>query len=90
VESDEAFDKTETKDPWGSLPIDAADPQAEPEYRIYVDSRDGVPVVRDVCGEEKLALALAVVRAWFPNDHVYVREIMETVRHVYPPIFPRK
>ncbi len=58
----------------------------EPEYRIYASSQDGVPVIRDICGDERLRLALAVVREWFPEDTIFVREVIEIVREAAGPI----
>lgn len=57
----------------------------EREYRIYTSSQNGVPVIRDICGDERLALALAIVRKWFPQDTVFVREVIEIVREVTAP-----
>ncbi len=58
----------------------------EPEYRIYVSSQDGVAVIRDICGDERLRLALGIVRGWFPNDTIFVREVIEIVREVTAPL----
>lgn len=57
----------------------------EREFRIYVESRGAEPVVRDICGEKDKDLAVAIVRAWFPNDYIHVREVLETAVETYPP-----
>jgi len=61
----------------------------EPEYRIYASSQDGVAVIRDICGDERLKLALAIVKEWFPEDTIFVREVIEIVREVSMPINER-
>lgn len=55
------------------------------EYRIYVSSRGEVPVLCDIYGDEHLAIAKAVVAAWFPKDTIFVREVIELVREVLAP-----
>src|SRR6266567_7652386 len=62
----------------------------EPEYRIYASSQDGVAVIRDISGDERLRLALAIVREWFPEDTIFVREVIEIVREVTAPINGRQ
>ncbi len=61
----------------------------EPEYRIYASSQDGVAVIRDISGDERLKLALAIVRGWLPKDTIFVREVIEIVREVSAPINER-
>src|SRR6266567_4687028 len=62
----------------------------EPEYRIYASSQDGVAVIRDISGDERLKLALAIVRGWLPKDTIFVREVIEIVREVTAPINGRQ
>jgi len=59
--------------------------EEESEYRIYISSRGGAPVVRDIVGETELALHIAEVRTAYPTDTIYVREVFETVKAVITP-----
>ena len=59
--------------------------EEESEYRIYISSRGGAPVVRDIVGEEQLARHIAEVRTAYPTDTIYVREVFETVKAVLRP-----
>ncbi len=59
--------------------------EEEAEYRIYISSWGGVSVVRDIIGEEQLARHIAEVRATYPTDTIYIREVFETVKFIVTP-----
>jgi hypothetical protein len=56
-----------------------------PEYRLYVDSMGGEPVVRDIKGKAALEAAISTTRLQYPQDRIYAREVLETVVMVIAP-----
>src|SRR5258708_2712861 len=61
--------------------------EEESEYRIYISSAGGAPVVRDIIGDEELTRRIAEVRALYPTDTIYVREVFETVKFIVTPAY---
>ena len=56
-----------------------------PEYRIYVGRQGSTPVMTNIVGDQELERQLKLVRDSYPDDTIYVREVLETVRYVLPP-----
>lgn len=56
-----------------------------PEFRIYVSSQGGEPMVWDIRGTSALKQAIDAMTERFPNDTIYVREVIESVILVIGP-----
>lgn len=55
------------------------------EFRIYVSSVGGVPVVKDIKGEVELKKELDRVIDEYPHARIFVREVNESVILVIGP-----
>jgi len=55
------------------------------EFRIYVSSQGNEPLAVYIAGEEELEREIAKAREAYPNDTLYVREVIESVVRVYKP-----
>jgi hypothetical protein len=58
-----------------------------PEYRIYVESNAGTPIVAGLHGQEAMEAALELAMQQYPDEALYVREVTEQVVIVARPAF---
>jgi hypothetical protein len=55
------------------------------EYRITVSSKGGEYVMEDIKGERELYLAIGQVRSQYPDDIMYIHQMLSTLVGVnYP------
>jgi MoaA/NifB/PqqE/SkfB family radical SAM enzyme len=56
-----------------------------PEFRVRVSSQGGEPVAWDIIGKEELDKIIDEVTSKYPQDTIYISEVLETVILVIGP-----
>jgi hypothetical protein len=55
------------------------------EFRVFASSKGDEPVLQGIIGEAELERQIPYLREAYPDDTLYVREVLETVVRVYKP-----